>query len=65
MTKQSKDNLATTDFTIPQYLGTIRDCWQSQTSTLRRGQRLSKGLAQGEYGSLPSVVIHIQDAHCN
>jgi NTE family protein len=50
-------------FSIPAYLGHIKDSWQPASSTLRRGQRANNSLAQGE--SLPSVVIHIQDAHCN
>ncbi|MCX5667372.1 MAG: AAA domain-containing protein [Candidatus Omnitrophica bacterium] len=51
-------------FSLPEYLGHIKDSWSS-TSTFRRGKLSNEGLAQGEYESLPPVVIHIQDAHCN
>ncbi|MDD5496688.1 MAG: hypothetical protein PHP46_06280, partial [Candidatus Omnitrophica bacterium] len=49
-------------FTLPEYLGQVKYSW---SPTPRRGQPSDKGLARGEYESLPSVVIHIQDAHCN
>ncbi|MFA4981737.1 MAG: hypothetical protein WC592_04635, partial [Candidatus Omnitrophota bacterium] len=52
-------------FTLPQGLGTVKEAWSLDSSTPRRGQMSNKGLARGGYDSLPSVVIHIQDAHCN
>ncbi|MDD5422004.1 MAG: hypothetical protein PHT32_01085, partial [Candidatus Omnitrophica bacterium] len=52
-------------FTLPQGLGTVKEAWSLDSSTPRRGQMSNKGLARGGYESLPSVVIHIQDAHCN
>ncbi|MFA5142714.1 MAG: hypothetical protein WC522_00920 [Candidatus Omnitrophota bacterium] len=50
-------------FNLPQSLGTIKDSWSPAPSTLRRGPSANYGLAQDELR--PSVVVHIQDAHCN
>ena len=55
--------LSVDTFSLPEYLGRVKDSWSPNSFTLRRGLPSNKGLAQGE--SLPSVVIHIQDAHCN
>lgn len=55
--------LNATTFSLPKDLGTIKYSWSSPQSTLRRGLKLNNRLAQSE--SLPPVVIHIQDAHCN
>ncbi|MCX5679107.1 MAG: hypothetical protein NTZ95_00270, partial [Candidatus Omnitrophica bacterium] len=53
-------------FKLPDSLGTIKDSWSPDASTLRRSQRLNSSFAQGEYGSPHNAtVIHIQDAHCN
>lgn len=43
--------LRTETFTLPEYLGTVRDAWTSQAKAAGREPQL--------------MVIHIQDAHCN